>query len=256
MAKSSETPDPYQLLQIVLKPNASTVVHDYGSKMADYIEAVVASVDYRLAPDHRLPAAYEDAVEALHLIKTRPDDWLRQFVDYYNCYLMGICAGATIAYHAGLRVAEEGQDDLKPMKIKGLILRQPDFSCTQRTESEMRLEKNPVFPMCVSDLLWEMALPVGANRDHEYCNPMAARGPEKVEKIREVGWRVMVSENRGDPLFDRGKELVRIMKEKRVKVVTDFVEQGTHGVEFVDPSVASRLIRVVKHFISSSNKCG
>ena len=52
-----------------------------------------------------------------------------------------------------------------------------------------------------------------------------------------------------------GIELVRIMREKRVKVVTDFVEQGTHGDEFIAPSVALRLFRVVKHFISSSNKC-
>ncbi|XP_028768583.1 carboxylesterase 1-like [Neltuma alba] len=235
---------------------ASTVVHDFCSKMATDIEAVVASVNYRLAPEHRLPAAYEDAVEALHWIKTCPDGWLRQFVDYSNCYLMGNSAGATIAYHAGLRVAEKGQDDLEPMKIKGLILHQPGFGGTQRTESEMRLEKNPVLPMCACDLLWELALPVGANRDHEYCNPTAPRGPEKMEKIRVAGWRVMVSGNGEDPLVDRGREVVKMMKKKGVKVVTDFVEQGTHGVEFVDPSVASRLNRVLKRFISSSNKWG
>lgn len=70
-------------------------------------------------------------------------------------------------------------------------------------------------------------------------------------KIREMGWRVMVSGNEEDPLIGRGREVVRMMKEKGVKVVSDFVKQGTHGVEFVDHSVALRLIRLVKNFISS-----
>lgn len=134
---------------------ASTVVHDFCSKIANDVQAVVASVDYRLAPEHRLPAAYDDAVEALHWIKTCPDDdWFREFVDYSSCYLMGNSAGATIAHYAGLRVAEKGHQDLKPMKIQGLILRQPFFGGTRRTDSEMRLEKNPVLLMCVCDLLW------------------------------------------------------------------------------------------------------
>ncbi|XP_054781081.1 carboxylesterase 1-like [Prosopis cineraria] len=229
---------------------ASTLFHDFCSKMAADMGAVVASVEYRLAPEHRLPAAFDDAVEALHWIKASPDDWLRDFVDYSNCYVMGSSSGGTIAYHAGLRVAEE-VNDLKPMKIKGLILCQPFFGGTQRTESEVRLEKNPVIPMCWCDLSRELALPVEANCDHEYSNPTVGGQPEKMEKIREMGWKVMVSGNRGDPLVERGREMARLMERKGVKVVTDF-EEGCHGVEFYDDSIASKLIGVLKQFISSS----
>ncbi|KAI9078216.1 hypothetical protein K1719_039830 [Acacia pycnantha] len=235
----------------IVSSAASTVYHDFCSRMANEVGAVVASVEYRLAPEHRLPAAYDDAVEALHWIKTSPDDWLREFVDYSNCYIMGNSAGGTIAYYAGLRVAEE-VNNLKPLKIKGLILRQAFFGGTQRTESEVRLERNPVIPLCVTDLLWKLALPVGANRDHEYSNPTAWDRPQKMEKITKVGWRVMVSGNEGDPLVDREKEVATLMEEKGVKVVTDFEEAGSHGVELVDPAVASRLIGLIKQFISSS----
>ncbi|XP_028768563.1 carboxylesterase 1-like [Neltuma alba] len=240
----------------ILYSAASTVFHDFCSRMANDVEAVVASAEYRLAPEHRLPAAYDDAVEALHWITTSPDDWLREFVDYSNCYVMGNSAGGAIAYHAGLRVVEEVSGDLEPMKIRGLILRQPFFGGIQRTESEMRLEKNPVIPLCVIDMLWELALPVGANRDHEYSNPMGGDWPGKMEKIREEGWMVMVSGNGGDPLVDGGRDLATLMEKKGVKVVTDFEKEGCHGIEFEDPSVALRFIEALKHFISSSKKHG
>lgn len=85
----------------VLLSAASTMFHDFCVEMANSVEAVVASVDYRLAPEHRLPAAYEDGVEALRWIGKSEDEWLTQYADYSKCYIMGNSAGATIAYHAG-----------------------------------------------------------------------------------------------------------------------------------------------------------
>jgi len=230
---------------------ASTMFHNFCAEMAETVEAVVASVDYRLAPEHRLPAAYDDAMEALSLIKSSDDEWLTKYVDFSKCFLMGNSAGATIAYHAGLRVVDK-INDLEPLKIQGLILRQPFFGGTNRTESELRLENDPVFPLCVSDLMWELALPIGVNRDHEYSNLRFGNGgDEKFGKIKDLGWRVLVSMNGGDPLVDRNKELVKLLEEKGVEVVKDFQEDGFHGVEFFEPSKAKNFIEVVKAFIFS-----
>lgn len=67
---------------------ASTMFHEFCFNMANDVAAVVASIEYRLAPEHRLPAAYEDAVEALHWIKTnKEDDWLTKHVDYSKVFL-------------------------------------------------------------------------------------------------------------------------------------------------------------------------
>jgi acetyl esterase/lipase len=238
-------------LRLFVQSAASTKFHELCVDMADTVEAVVASVDYRLAPEHRLPAAYDDAMEALSLIRSSKDEWLTKYVDYSKCYLMGNSAGATIAYHAGLRVVEN-VNDFEPLKIQGLILRQPFFGGTNRTESELRLENDPDFPLCVSDLCWELALPIGVDRDHEYCNPMVEIDvDEKLDKIKDQGWRLLVSVNGGDLLVDRAKELVQLMEDKGVDVVKDFQEDGCHGVEFFEPSKAKKFIELVKGFIST-----
>ncbi|TKY45086.1 Carboxylesterase 1 [Spatholobus suberectus] len=256
IALSSSNPNPTKLPLIVffhgsgfvVLSAASSMFHDFCVEMANTAEAVVASVDYRLAPEHRPPASYDDAVEALRWIGRSQDEWLTQYADYSKCYLMGNSAGATIAYHAGLRAAEV-VNDLEPLKIQGLILRQPFFGGTQRTKSELRLEHNPLIPLCVTDLMWELALPIGADRGHEYCNLRAGNGVEKLDKMRELGWRVLVSGNGGDPLVDREKELAQLMEEKGVQVVKDFEEEGFHGIELFELSKANQLIALVKGFI-------
>ncbi|XP_027359191.1 carboxylesterase 1-like [Abrus precatorius] len=229
---------------------SSTMFHDLCVHIAETVNAVVASVDYRLAPEHRLPAAYDDATEALAWIRTSDEEWLTRHVDYSSCFLMGNSAGATIAYFAGLRAAEKARD-LEPLKIKGLIVRQPFFGGSERTESELRLENDANLPLCVTDMLWELALPRGVGKEHEYCNVKG--GSEKLEMVKELGWRVLVSANEGDPMVDRAKELVALLKEKGVKVVCDFDEEGYHGVEHSDPSKEKRLLRVLKDFVYSSH---
>ncbi|CAL0303011.1 unnamed protein product [Lupinus luteus] len=227
---------------------SNTMFHDLCVEIADTIEAVVASVEYRLAPEHRLPAAFDDAMETLSWVTKSQDEWLIRYVDYSNCYVMGNSAGATIAYQAGLNVAEE-VDDFEPLKIRGLILRQPFFGGTKRSESELRLMNNKVLPLCVTDMLWDLALPIGATRDHEYCNLFVGNAPKKLYKIKELGIWVLVSGNGGDILVDCAKDLVQLMVENGVNVVSDFQEEGHHEVEYDDPLEAKRLIGLVKSLI-------
>ncbi|KAK2367111.1 carboxylesterase [Trifolium repens] len=233
----------------ILASAGSTMFHDFCVKMVDDLGVFVVSVDYRLAPEHRLPAAYDDAMEALFWIRSIDDEWVRSYVDYSKCYLMGNSAGATVAYHAGLRALEVVKD-LEPMKIQGLILRQPCFGGKERTKSELELQNDPIIPLCVNDLMWELALPIGVDRDHEYSNLTVGNGLEKFDKIRALGWKVLVSGNGGDPLVDHEKELAQLMEEKGVHVVTDFEDDGSHGIEYSDPLKAKKLIELIQDFIS------
>lgn len=213
--------------------------------MANDTQSVVVSVNYRLAPEHRLPSAYDDALEALHWIKTSQDDWLTRFADYSNCYLMGESAGGNIAYNAGLRAAAE-VDQLKPVKIQGLILVQPFFGGKERTASEQRLANDPVLPLPVADLMWELSLPLGVDRDHEYCNPTVEGGSKVLDKIRQLVWKIIVFGSDGDPLVDREMEMVKLLKDKGAQVVGQFHGRDRHGVFVIEPTKAKELCTTIK----------
>ncbi|KAI9160891.1 hypothetical protein LWI28_012469 [Acer negundo] len=225
--------------------------HKFCSDMAIKLQAVVVSVKHRLAPEHRLPAAYDDAMEALHWIKTTQEVWLQKYVDFSKCFLMGNSSGGNVAYHTALHAAAE-VDDLQPLLIKGLILHQPFFGGVNRTCSELSLFTNKIFPVCVSDLMWDLSLPIGADRDHEYCNPTVDGGSKLLDHIKSVGWKVLVTGYDGDPLIDRQIELVKIMEKKGIQVMRQFAKGGSHGAEFLDPFKYEEFFGLLKEFLFSS----
>ncbi|KAJ4717215.1 carboxylesterase 1-like [Melia azedarach] len=228
---------------------ATKVFHDMCSNIAAELPAMIVSLDYKLAPEHRLPAAYDDAIEVLHWIKTAPDKWLQKYVDFSCCFLIGGSSGGNIAYHAGLRAATE-VDKLLPLKIKGLILYLPYFGGVKRTESELRLANNPFFPLCVSDLMWELSLPIGADHDHEYCNPTVGYGSKFLDQFKLLEWKVLVIASNGDLLLDHQIELLKMIEQKGVKVVGHFIKGG-HGT-VLDPNEWKTVEASIKSFILSS----
>ena len=228
---------------------ASQNAHDFCVNISNHVHAIVASVDFRLAPEHRLPAAYDDAMEALYWINANQDEWLTQYADHSNCYLMGSSAGGNIVYHAGLRLASDVAQ-LENLKIRGWILHQPFFGGSKRSDSELKGVNDPVIPLSCLDLLWKLALPSGADRDHEYSNLRVGNGPRLWDKIRELGWKVLVTGCDGDPLIDRGIEVMKLLEERGVQVVGHFEAGNYHAFEIIEPSKAMPFLDALKHFTS------
>ncbi|KAL0411893.1 UNVERIFIED_CONTAM: 3-O-acetylpapaveroxine carboxylesterase CXE1 [Sesamum latifolium] len=114
-----------------LRPfSASTVIfHNFCNDIASQFPAVVASVEYRLAPENRLPAAYDDGLNAIFWAKNQAlgiggrDPWM-EYADFSRVFLLGSSSGANIVYHAALRALDF---DIRPLKIKGLLLNQAYF---------------------------------------------------------------------------------------------------------------------------------
>ncbi|GLJ31736.1 hypothetical protein SUGI_0638300 [Cryptomeria japonica] len=163
--------------------------HEFLSGLANRARVVVVSVDYRLAPEHRLPVAYDDCFDALCWVfkfaqddtfkdplKTQDDafkdPWLGTHVDYGHCFLAGESAGGNIVHTVGLKAA--GRADLK---IRGLVVLQPYFGSQERIECEKKVEgefsTDDSMALEFNDTFWRMALPQGSNRDYPACNPEA-----------------------------------------------------------------------------------
>ncbi|MCD7469044.1 hypothetical protein HAX54_007663 [Datura stramonium] len=226
------------------------ILQKFYSTLATEIPAMIVSVGYRYAPENRLPAAYDDCVESLYWIKNTPDELLKKYADFSKCFLLGTSAGGNIAYHVGLRVAGVGEC-LKPLEIKGLILHHGFFGGVERTESELRLARDKMLSLNVSDIMWELGLPIGSDRDHPYCNPtVEIQSNENLfDQVKLRGWKILVTGCDGDPLIDRQIEVSKMLKEKGVRVVDSFSEGGFHGCEFFDDMKLKELALVVKEFV-------
>lgn len=91
---------------------------------------IAISIDYRLAPKHPLPIAFDDSWSALqwivtHLNGTGPELWLNKYIDFEQVFLMGESAGVTIAHHVPVRIGSTpGSEGLW---VCGVVIAHPHF---------------------------------------------------------------------------------------------------------------------------------
>lgn len=129
--------------------------------------------------------------------------------------------------------------ELHPVKMAGTILNQPFFGAKQRSKSEVDGATDDNLPLSVQDLLWELALPAGADMDHRFSNPLVAK-----EKVKNIG-RCLVIGFGGDPLIDRQRDLVKMLAEEGVAVEARFHD----GVDMVDSKRATTILNYIKAFL-------
>lgn len=219
--------------------------HEFLSRLSAKLCGLIMSVNYRLAPENPLPAAYEDGFKALTWLKrqaiTRNENdnewWWSKHCDFSRVFLVGDSAGANIAYNIATRLSSNSGFDanrLKPLNFKGTVLVQPFFGGESRTDSEKCSPRRSALSLAASDTYWRLALPAGASRDHPWCNPLAKGSVllEQVEKDNNKVTRVlpmMVCVSEMDILQDRNLEFCSELG-KKVKV--EYVVYGGVGHAF------------------------
>ncbi|KAL7132525.1 hypothetical protein ABFS83_12G079900 [Erythranthe nasuta] len=229
--------------------------HDFLAKLAASVNCVVVSVNYRLAPENPLPAAYDDGVVALGWLRKQQfaggggGEWWTERCDFSRVCLAGDSAGANIAYNVAVRVATP------PLPLRGLVLIQPFFGGEARTDSEKYMVQPPrsALTLAASDTYWRLSLPAGADRDHPWCNP-AGELP-----AARVGVLVCVSEM--DILRDRNLEFCERLRNNYTKggggggggggrKVEQVVSKGVgHAFQILDKSPLSqtRVLELISH---------
>ncbi|KAL8498467.1 hypothetical protein ACS0TY_021700 [Phlomoides rotata] len=220
---------------------ADSTLHENSNRIAAEVPSILIAVQFRLAPENRLPAQYEDAADAVNWVRKQAadgDQWIRDYGDFSRCYLYGVSCGANIALNAAVASSH--------LKIAGTILSQPLFGGMRRTKSELEMARDEYFPLPVQDLLWELALPVGADRDHRFSNPFSD-GVMR-EKVKKIG-RCLVIGFGGDPLIDRQQDLVKMLAQEGVPVEVHLEEGGFHEIDMVDSRRATTILNFIKEFV-------
>ncbi|KAL3510824.1 hypothetical protein ACH5RR_030225 [Cinchona calisaya] len=238
--------------------------HEFLAKLASKANCAIMSVNYRLAPENPLPAAYDDGIKALFWVKQQvlsaTNEWFTNKCNLSSIFLAGDSAGANIAYNIATRLgsspggAFDSSGTLGPLSFKGLILIQPFFGGESRTYSEKYMVQPPrsALNLEASDTYWRLSLPAGASRDHPWCNPLA-KGAPKFEDIRLLPTMVCVSEM--DVLKDRNLEVCAALVSAGKKVEHVVYKGVGHAFQILNKSQISltrtdELIYQIKNFIS------
>lgn len=179
-------------------------------------DVIVVAVGYRLAPENRYPAAFDDGLKVLNWLgkqanlaecgksmgKSKPgvaeskkadggrqhivdafgasmvEPWLAAHGDPSRCVLLGVSCGSNIADYVARKAVEAGRR-LDPVKVVAQVLMYPFFVGSVPTHSEIKLANSYFYdkPMCM--LAWKLFLPEDEfSLDHPSANPLVpGRGP-------------------------------------------------------------------------------
>lgn len=187
-----------------------TVSNDaFCRRLAICCDAVVVAVGYRLAPESKYPAAFEDALKVLNWLATQAnmadldqplrngrfrgseregvgkslqivdgylatmiDPWLAAHGDPSRCVLLGVGCGANIANYVAHKAVEAG-NLLDPVRVVAQVLVCPFFIGNIPMHSEINLANSYIYDKATSVLAWKLFLPEeDFNLDHPAGNPL------------------------------------------------------------------------------------
>ncbi|XP_072957063.1 strigolactones hydrolase CXE15-like [Typha angustifolia] len=222
-------------------------LHACCLRLASDLHVIVASVDYRLAPEHRLPASFDDAAAALLWLRDQSgsDAWLSEHADLSRVFVSGESAGGTVAHQMALRFGRTG---LKPVRLRGFILVMPAFAGEERTKSELDCEEGAVLSLEQLDQFCRLSLPPGATRDHPLWNPFGPDSPNL--EAADLAPLLVVAAER-DLLRDRCVEYATRLKEMGKEVELLEIKGQEHGFFVIKPwsKPVGEMVRFIKLFM-------
>ncbi|KAK9740894.1 hypothetical protein RND81_03G068700 [Saponaria officinalis] len=239
----------------VLESASSPQYHSYLNALASKANVICVSVDYRIAPEHPLPAAYEDSWAALEwVVKGLAGDepWLKEHVDPARVFLAGDSAGGNIAHHMAMRLGSSCDTSVK-LVPRGIVMVHAYFWGTDRIGSELQKltasERSPQGSLL--DRLWKFASPGTSGSDDPMINP--GMDPE-LGKLAAEKLLIFVAEK--DLLRDRGFYYKEALLKSGWKGEVDVIEtaEANHIFHLLNPASpdAAHLMDQFVAFLNSS----
>lgn len=212
--------------------------------LAKESEAVVIAVDYRLAPEHKFPAALEDGHAVTKWVGANAE---RLGIDRSRVAIGGDSAGGNLATVVALRCREAGGP---PLAAQVLIYPVTDLS-SFKTASYRDLEEG--YFLGRSEMAW-----FGG---HYLLSPEAGRNPEASPLLAPDLSRLppaLVITAEFDPLRDEGEAYAKRLQQAGVPAILTRYPGMIHGF-FVMRGVLSsgqQAIREVAEFIRTRHEAG
>ncbi|GLW66940.1 putative lipase/esterase [Actinomadura rubrobrunea] len=185
------------------------------TNLAHRTGAVVASVDYRLAPETRFPGQIDDVLDALAHLTEHAESL---GVDGGRVAIGGDSAGANIAAGAALAARDLGVGG--PLVAQVLIHPPMDPACA--TPSGLRYGDDYGMTTAFVRKAWELYLPTPYAADHPYAAPLRARNLTDLPPA-------IIATAEYDPLRDEGERYGERLAEAGVPVRLRRFDGMIHG---------------------------
>lgn len=189
---------------------------DLAAELADGADVVVASLDYRLAPEHPHPAQVEDALAAL--------DWMRSAgravgIDPTHVIAAGDSAGAQVAAGTALALKRDGG-----RQLRGLVLINPALGDDTNTPSYLAQSESPSLSRAqMVDYLSAQLGPLGSAARQDPCGV-----PNRAADVSGLP-ACFITVAGHDPLHDDGVIFARKLKAAGVPVMLREEPALTHS---------------------------
>ncbi|CAM0951706.1 unnamed protein product [Alopecurus aequalis] len=204
-----------QKLPVVLYIHGGGFVSEsaFSARYTSYVNALVAaaravavSVEYRLAPEHPVPAAYDDAWAALcwtaaSCASGGSEPWLADHGDATRLFVAGSSSGGNVAHNLAMRAGRKGG-----ARIEGMVLLHPLFMGkapvpSEGTDATTFAER--------SEGIWRYLCAGRYGIDHPFSNPLAMPAGEWAA----LGCRrALVTTAELDRARDRGGKYVEALR--------------------------------------------
>ncbi|KAK6917081.1 Alpha/beta hydrolase fold-3 [Dillenia turbinata] len=236
----------------IIESPFSPVYHNYLNSLVLEANVVAVSVEYRRAPEHVLPIAYDDSWAAVKWVESNflnggEEDWIKKYADCNKVFFAGDSAGGNITYHMAMRV---GSGQLPGMKLSGVVLAQPFFW----GKDPIGCEREDPHTKEYVDGLWNFSYPGLADG----CDDPAVN-PEKDPNLGSFGCKnVLVCVAGKDIIRDRGWWFSEILKKSGWVGNVDVMEaEGEdHVFHLFNPSCenAKDMLKRVSDFMNQEGK--
>ena len=218
-------------------------IHTFVEALSHQSRLLAVSVGYRLAPENKLPAAYDDALRALKWVSSGADEWVAEHGDLDLVFAAGDSAGANITHNLTMEYTGATAGE---MKIKGIALLCPYFWGVDPLPGESTCE----VVRCALNLAWICA---GLSPTDPRVNPLAPDAPS----LRGLGCdKVFVCLADKDFFYPRGNAYVEGLKESGWKgELEPHVYEGVDHVFWfsnLDSDMAKKLMADLHAFFSTN----